>query len=115
MRYALYASLRYPEPGLPPPLALSGPDDPRGRVPVTDLTGLQARKFVVYAFGGDLPSGEEWEHAAKLLDPETGREWTRGDGAEWPLRGGVDDRPTTAPASNVSPETGFRVVLKVPE
>lgn len=113
--YALYASLRYPEPGLPPPVALSGPDDTRGRAPVTDLTGRQARKFVNYAFGGDLPSADEWEHATKLFGKDDGREWLRGDGDEWPLRGGKGDGPGAASPASVVPGAGFRVVLKVPK
>ncbi|MCI0699927.1 MAG: bifunctional serine/threonine-protein kinase/formylglycine-generating enzyme family protein [Planctomycetia bacterium] len=36
--------------------------------PVMNVTALEARDFAVKVFGGDLPSADEWDHAAGVFD-----------------------------------------------
>jgi serine/threonine protein kinase len=44
----------------------SGGDD----TPAVNLTGLDARVFAATAFGGDLPSADEWDHACGFFDQQ---------------------------------------------
>jgi iron(II)-dependent oxidoreductase len=46
-----------------------------GDLPVVNLTALQAREFCLW-LGGDLPTSEQWERAARGLN---GRNWPWGD------------------------------------
>ena len=48
-------------------LYLGGPDD---NVPVMNVTALMARDFANKVFGGDIPSEDEWDHAAGYFEPD---------------------------------------------
>ena len=76
-------------------LYLGGPDDD---VPVTSVTAFMARDFAEKVFGGDLPSEDEWDHAAGLFDVDRLPGLTLSPGRAW------IDRPTPGPVRRTNPE-----------
>ena len=76
-------------------LYLGGPDDD---APVVNVTALLARDFAEKVFGGDLPSEDEWDHAAGLFDQQGQSAPTLSPGRAW------IDKPAPGPVKRPNAE-----------
>jgi serine/threonine protein kinase len=66
--------------------------------PVVNITAMQARDFAQSAFGGDLPSAEEWDHAAGFFDQQGQATPTLSPGRAW------IDKPAPGPVKRTTTE-----------
>jgi hypothetical protein len=74
------------------------PEPVNDLAPVVNVTAFEAREFAQKVFGGDLPSADEWDHAAGFFDQRGQATPTLPPGRAWV------GKPTPGPVKRANPD-----------